>query len=48
MLQAVIILMTYLMKYVFQTKQKIKSKCVQEDYRNEWIENINKAYIMQV
>ena len=24
------------------------SKCVQHDYRNKWIENINKAYIMQM
>ena len=39
--------MTYLIKYVFQIKQKLsdfKSKRFQHDYRDKWIENINKAY----
>ena len=33
-----------LIKYVFQVKQKR----FQHDYMNKWIENINKAYIMQM
>ena len=27
-------------------KRRFKSKGVQHDYRDNWIENINKAYIM--
>ena len=38
--------MTYLIKYVFEIKQKPKH--VQHDYRNKWIENIKEAYIMQI
>ena len=36
MLEVVILLMTYLRKYVFQIKQKFKSKHVEPDYRNKW------------
>ena len=34
-LEVVILLMTYLIKYVFQIKQKIKSEWVQPDHRNK-------------
>ena len=35
-LEVVILSMTYLIKYVFQIKQRrFKSKCVQNDYRNK-------------
>ena len=33
-------------KVCVSKKTRFKSKCVQHDYRNKWIENINKAYIM--
>ena len=35
-------------KVCIANKTRFKSKCVQYDYRNKWIENINKAYIMQM
>ena len=34
-LEVVILLMTCLIKYVFQIKQRFKSKRVQHDYRNK-------------
>ena len=38
----------YLMKkvYAFQIKRRFKSKYFQHDYRNQWMENINKACLM--
>ena len=41
-LEVVILLATYLIKYVFQIKQKILNLSMFN------IENINKAYIMQI
>ena len=35
-------------KYVFQKNRRFKSQCVQHDYKNKWIKNINKAYIMRM
>ena len=48
MLEVVILLMTYLIKYVLQIKEKILFKNVKHDYRNKLIKNINKAYIMRI
>ena len=46
--EIVILLMTCLIKFVFQIKQRNKSKRVQHGYKNKWIENINKPYIMRM
>ena len=35
-------------KVCVSDKRKFKSKCFQHDYRYKWMENINKAYIMQM
>ena len=43
MSEGVILLMTCLIKYVFQAKQKIKSKRFQHDYRHKYIKNLNKT-----
>ena len=43
-LEVVIFLLTYLIKYVFRKKRGFKSNRAQQDYRNKWIENINKTY----
>ena len=37
-----ILLMTYLIKHVFQKKRRFKSKSVQHDCRNKWIKTLTK------
>ena len=35
-------------KVCVPNKTKDKSEPIQHDYRNKWIENFNKSYIMQM